>query len=292
MASTLAHPFREHRRRRGRHAAPRRLGLLAVLGAGVAVAALVLASALTWMGSGPDAQRGGASPAPNRPGAESPAAPNAAATAAARWAADNLPAGSAVLASSELAALLTGLHPSTTCPSGGFLLADDAVRIRATHQPTLADCLARSLPVARFEGRVEIRHVMPDPDAAARTRKAGFTDRSRAGTALASNSAIVMAAPTRRLIRAGALDLRAAAVLAALAARHPIAVLSVIGDPPEVAAGLPARTVEVVYPDLDGLFAVVRAVAPDYRPSQVTPASNGSVRLSWPFRATPPGVLR
>jgi hypothetical protein len=215
----------------------------------------------------------------------------AAAARAARWAAANLPPGSAVLASNELRDLLTGLRRSASCPSAGFLLADGALRSQAARERNLADCLTDSVPIARFETGIEVRQITPDAAAAARARTGALDDRRRGGMGLASNPAITMPDTARRLLRAGRLDLRAAAVLAALAERHSVRIAAVVGDPAEIAAGLPARTLDLAAPGVDVLTPVLAAVTGDYRPARVIRTGAGAVRLVWSFRATPPDVL-
>jgi hypothetical protein len=210
---------------------------------------------------------------------------------AAQWATANLPRGSAVVAGAETARMLTTLHRTDRCAAKGYVVADGALRRAAADRPELARCLRNSVPVARFADGVEVRQVTKDRVAADRSRATARADRMRGGTALLRNPAISASDAIKAQLRGGRLDLRAQAVLAQVAGRTAVRIVAVLGDPAELAAGLPARTVLISVQAGDQLRAVLRGLAAAYRPRSVTPAAGGA-RLTWPFRASPPPVLR
>jgi hypothetical protein len=234
-------------------------------------------------GSGPGGHR------TNRTTTTGPATPGG---QAARWAMANLPAGTAVVARGPAQATLRALHATDRCAPDGYLLADAALRRAAAGRPDLAGCLRNSVPVARFADGAEVRRVTTDPAAAGRALAAARTDRQRGGAALLRNRSITAAPSVAAQLRAGRLDMRAETVLAVVAGRTEVHLVAVLGDPAELAAGYPARTVLITVPEPGALAAVLRAVSDDYRPRETTAGLGDSTRLTWPFRAAPPPVLR
>jgi hypothetical protein len=264
------------------------------LGYLVVVAVLVAGLLAWWLVVSPSGDEHGSAPRPVS--AAPPSTPSASVQAAATWTKTNLPPGTRVVAPPDVVASLNaaGLHAVTGCAGDGFVLATASLRTRARTEPELAGCLATSLAVARFGRGVdlsEVRQITTDPAATSRARQAALADRRRGGSALATNRAISMPAAVRSAMLAGALDLRAQTVIAALATNGPLRIRDVVSDPAEALAGLPARVVDIDVGTGPALNDLLPSLAPGYRPASITPNGSGTFRLTWPFRATPPPVL-
>jgi hypothetical protein len=213
--------------------------------------------------------------------------------AAAQWVTADLPVGARVVADAGVAQTLAGAgFDHVTDSAAGwrqdrFVVVTSELRARAATDAALARCLTASLAVARF-GRgpdfTEVRQITTDLGAAARARRAGYTDRRRGGAALAGNHAITMSAHVRAQLRAGLLDKRAQAVLAALARREPFRLQAIDAVPAETAVGMPARTV-YVEPSKPARFRSLLAGLPGtIRPAAPVRAADGAERLTWPVR--------
>ncbi|MHA3704427.1 hypothetical protein ACXR2U_19825, partial [Jatrophihabitans sp. YIM 134969] len=107
---------------------------------------------------------------------------------------------------------------------------------------------------------------------------------------LSANAAVTIASAAAPVFEAGALDLRAATLLAVIAQSQPVDVVAAPQDPAEAAAGRPVRTVIVKVQD----EAEVREAASTARgaftaevdsPSASLDAPPGSLVLSWPTDA-------
>ena len=80
--------------------------------------------------------------------------------------------------------------------------------------------------------------------------------------------------------------MRAATLLALLAARTPVRVDTILIRPSEQAAERPARSITVSVTDPAALTATTRMLTGDYIPALVTAAAGGT-RLDWPVGLTP-----
>lgn len=158
--------------------------------------------------------------------------------------------------------------------------------IRAAIEGNLAATVGQtsSLPVAVFgtgAERVEVRMVVPGAQAALSARVArDLHERALAAAALLHNPRVTAAAGARTALRRGQLDMRAATLLALLAARTPVRVDTIVIRPPEAAAGRPARSITVSVTDRAALTATTRMLTGDYIPAFVT-AGGGATRLDW-----------
>jgi hypothetical protein len=110
------------------------------------------------------------------------------------------------------------------------------------------------------------------------------TERAAAGRQLATNSRLVASAPVRAALRAGRVDLRVMAVLAALCAEHEITLAATGNSPHERGTGLPDRTVVVAAVDgrrsTQPLLDWLAAQRPPFAPASTHSTPEG-VAISW-----------
>jgi hypothetical protein len=234
--------------------------LLALLGCavlGVAAAVTVVAFAT-------------ASHAPAAPGRASSASPpisgslqaaTAARTTAARWIAGQVspsaivacdPAMCAALQASGVAAgRLLVLGTSTSDPLGSDLVVATPA-LRSQFGARLASVYAPAVIASFGSGaaRIDIRAVAADGTAAYDSAQAADRGaRIAAGEELIGNHRIAMTAAAATVLRAGQVDPRLLAMLAALAAQQPLRILA-FGDPsPGASAAIPLRSVELAPAD-------------------------------------------
>jgi hypothetical protein len=137
---------------------------------------------------------------------------------------------------------------------------------------------ARSTPVASFgddANTITVSRVVADPDAAA-TAEREAADRQAAGRALASNPRLDLDPKAADLVRAGRVDSRALAVLAAVTAQHSLQIVDlpvVPGEDPAAPRRLIAvsavdgQLVQAGSPAATTLDQWLRAQQPPYRPA-------------------------
>jgi hypothetical protein len=236
-----------------------------VLAVSAAIAALAIGSSTTTTSSARPSSQANS-------GSQISASLQAAAatrTSAARWIAAQVsldaivacdPAMCAALQASGVGAgRLLVLGTSASDPLGsGLVVATPALRNQFGAR--LAGVYA-PVVVASFgsgAGRIDIRAVAADGTAAYDSALAA--DRSArlaAGGQLIDNRHITMSADAQALLRAGQVDPRLLAVLAALAAQQPLRILA-FGDPsPGASAAIPLRSVEIA-PANAGTHAAAR----------------------------------
>jgi hypothetical protein len=92
---------------------------------------------------------------------------------------------------------------------------------------------------------------------------------------------VSVAAGARTALHRGQLDMRAATLLALLAARTPVRIDTIMIRPSEAAAGRPARSITISVTDPAARTATTRMLAGDYVPAQVTAVAGGATRLDW-----------
>jgi hypothetical protein len=170
--------------------------------------------------------------------------------------------------------------------------------------PTIREIVSRSLeraaartstaPVAVFgraADRVEVRIIVHasasnlDEYLASDAR-----DRAAAGGALMRNPRVTLNAALRRPLGSGELDLRAATVLALLAARTDVHITKIMTDESESAAGRPARTLSLTLRDADALATTLHALPGAYAPAGVSKAG-AATRLEWSVGLAPMSIL-
>jgi hypothetical protein len=153
----------------------------------------------------------------------------------------------ALQASGVAAGRLLALGPSASDPLGSDLVVATPA-LRSQFGARLASVYA-PVVIASFgsgAGRIDIRAVAADGTAAydsalAADRSARIT----AGRELIGNHHITISAAAQALLRAGRVDPRLLAMLAALAAQQPLRILA-FGDPsPGASAAVPLRSVEL-----------------------------------------------
>jgi len=221
--------------------------------------------------------------------------------AAEDWLSTNLPQSARVIADPTVRAALirSGFSTSAVTPPGrvvgceaiSFVVVTPALESAAIADDTLAGCVRSALPVAIFgsgAATVRIAETVPaGSHALASQRSRDSSDRTLAGAALAANPAVRAPAAIRTSLTTGYLDLRTATVLAVLAERTVVRITAVTGDPAEIAAGLPARTVDVVLTEGAALAPVLASLSEPFRPSAMVPTGPDSFRLTWPFTTAP-----
>jgi len=159
--------------------------------------------------------------------------------------------------------------------------------IRAAVAGSLAAAVRRraSLPVAVFgsgPARVEVRMVVPGTQAALSARIArDMRERALAAAALLHNPRVTATAAAGTAVHRGQLDMRAATLLALLAARTPVRIDTITIRPPEAAAGRPARSITLSVTDPAALTATTRMLTGDYVPARMTAVAGGATRLDW-----------
>jgi hypothetical protein len=127
--------------------------------------------------------------------------------------------------------------------------------------------------------RIDIRVVAPDGAAAYRAQLAADLAARRAdGAQLLQNRRIRLSAAARAALRAGRVDARLLVTLPALAALHPVGIISFGGASPGASAGVPLRSADITGIALPGrhqsaslatLTAFLRAQRSPYLPSSL-----------------------
>ncbi|PWW54264.1 glycosyltransferase [Actinokineospora spheciospongiae] len=172
---------------------------------------------------------------------------------------------------SDLRRDLRGRAPQQVRPEGGY----------AHYTVSPAD--GAGLVVARFDG---LTARLADGTAV----HSGGPDRTAAGAQLADNPRIQSPEEVKAVLRAGALDFRAMAVLAEIGAQHDLVVADTSKPVAENGSDLPDRTVVLSSVDgrpagdpavVDTLRAWVQAQRGPYAPSDVRPTGDGRAALDW-----------
>jgi hypothetical protein len=207
------------------------------------------------------------------------------------WVTANIAADTPLCADQAVAAQLgrAGFTAARSCGPTGSLGENRFVvstpDIKAAIAGSLAAGQRASLPVASFgtgAARVEVCLVVPGAQAALAARiKRDLHERALAAAALLRNPRVTATASARAALRRGQLDMRAATLLALLAARTPVRVDTIMIRSPEAAAGRPARSISVSVTDPAALTATTRMLTGDYTPARVTAAGGGATRLDW-----------
>ncbi|PZS16435.1 MAG: hypothetical protein DLM57_10435 [Pseudonocardiales bacterium] len=236
--------------------------------------------------------------------------PNAAeVNAAAAWAARELPHAAQLVADPDMRNALNGVGFSNvrtasaaleassrnnTPLSFDYVVSSAALRAVDRANGPVARALQASLPIAVFGSgphQLVVRQASTESAAdIASRRRADDQIRLTAGRQLLANPAIRASRAVEAVLEAGALDLRAATVLALMANSSHVNILTVNIDKPEQAAGLPARSIDVRTDAAPAVQAMLSNLSPSYRPS-VTQLPNGSNRIVWPIMPIPPVAL-
>jgi hypothetical protein len=217
-----------------------------------------------------------------------------------RWSAGSLPRTSRILtdantqqrllregfAASNVIAYSDSLRSTNLLARFDYLISTPMIRSASSLSVSqLGRILDNSITVAVFdEGghQVEIRQIMSgDPSTFASRRAVDAAARKIAGQGLIVNSHVSADRTPRSVLASGALDLRAATVLAMLAESTPVRVLDLPEDPAESAADMPARIMQVLVQSVPVLTAMIPALPALYRPIRVDQHTDGSTTLIW-----------
>jgi hypothetical protein len=169
-------------------------------------------------------------------------------------------------------------------------------RIREVVSRSLERAAARTStePVAVFGGaadRVEVRMIVHASASSLDERLArDARDRAAAGSALVHNPRVMLHGALRTLLGKGELDLRAATVLALLAARTDVHITEIVTDKSEAVAGRPARTLTVMLRDAKALATTLRTLPAAYAPARVG-ETGAATRLAWSVGLAPMSIL-
>lgn len=167
------------------------------------------------------------------------------------WVTANVAANTPLCANRALAAQLgeAGFTAVSSCRPDGrwganrFVVSTPDLRAAIARSPAGAVGQRASLPVAVFgtgAARVDVRMVVPGAQAALSARITRDNhERALAAAALLHNPRVTATAGARTALHRGQLDMRAATLLALLAARTPVPVDTIMIRPPEAAAGRP-----------------------------------------------------
>jgi hypothetical protein len=172
-----------------------------------------------------------------------------------------------------------------------YLVSTEVSRLDSLVMLQVQQALVSSVPVAVFgtgPHRVEVRQILPGGTAGLDARRAvDAKARQQAETGLLGNPRLHPNAVARRVLATGGLDLRAATVLALIAEQVPVQLAAITTDPAEVAAGLPARTVEITLSVPSVVADAVRALPADYLPVNLRVLSRNRCQLVWPVGVAP-----
>ena len=223
-----------------------------------------------------------------------------------RWIQTNLPRGTTLSAEPRVASDLGvfGFTAAHAVKADGRGLQSWETDEFIVSTPTIRDVVSRSLgpastrmstePVAVFGGaaeRVEVRMIVHASASRLDDRLASDADdRATAGSELMGNPRVTLDATVRRPLGRGELDLRAATVLAVLAASTDVHIAKIVTDRSEAAAGRPARTLTLTLRDPGALAKTLRALPAAYAPAGVRTA-DGATQLTWSVGLAPMSIL-
>jgi hypothetical protein len=223
--------------------------------------------------------------------------PTLALSGPAAWMNRELPHTAGVLATDTMRAQLVragfgkvlgadGVTPSQV----QYVVSNAELRSAAEKNAVLAQLLAYSAPIAAFgdgADQVVVRQTTSTPQATrAAHHAAGLRQRAAQERQLLENKRLHFNADGTQVVRNGALDMRAASVLALLADAAPLQVQIVV-DPAERAAGVPARQLLIRSSAPDKAHEVLAALPATYRLASDQQLSNGLERLVWPIDPDP-----
>jgi hypothetical protein len=230
--------------------------------------------------------------------------PNAAIPTAESWVKRNLDQHSRLIADEDVKRDLIGQgFPATGISSSGidfpggsgisnggadYTYAILTPRLRSMSTLTgsrLAMAIANAIPIARLgEGpqAVTVLQVQSEsPQGLSARFAADLRARGLAGGALARNRQVSADPALLRLLRAGALDLRASTVIAMLADAGPVRLQELTIDPAATAVGRPVRQVRLTVGKPSTLSSLLSVLPAVYRPMSTTQNSDHSVYMRW-----------
>jgi pyruvate/2-oxoglutarate dehydrogenase complex dihydrolipoamide acyltransferase (E2) component len=177
-------------------------------------------------------------------------------------------------------------------PGVGYLVVTAPIRAAVGAAVARQDRVSM-LPVAVFGSgptRVQVCQIEPEPAATLAARLSGLAhDETAAEAALLSNPRVHVAPAARRVLATRALDMRAATVIAQLAANTKVSIDAINQAPAEAAAGRPARALTVSVGQPAVLSDTLRMLPAVYAPLTVATRANGQTRIDWPIGLAPAG---
>lgn len=276
------------------------VGLLAVGGV-----AYVLVERSARHSAAPPASTSTSTPTPTPTSTPIPTVTSAPASAAVNlrlaeaWIRGNVPRAAALRADSVVAAQLISAGyrsagPSVSIDTGGaFLVTTPTDRDHARRNLARVADRVSSVPVAAFGAGaqlVEVSLLVDGSTSSLRTRLVQQTaERLAADRALLANPRVTVADAALPWLTDGRLDLRAATVLALMAARTDVHIVRISLDPGEATAERPARKFAASLSDPAVLSNVLRELPSPYAPAQVS-AARGVWQLTWPVGLAPEGL--
>jgi hypothetical protein len=258
--------------------------------AAVAAVAVVTVGALTVSG----VFAGTAAPIKAVPDRTAAPQPSAAQTAAAAWIAGQLssdatiacdPAMCAVLQAQGItAARLMPLTPGSPDPRGATVVVTSSSAVEAYAPAVIAS-------FGSGAAQIDVRATEPGGAAAYETAlRADLAARTSAGAQLLRNNRIHFTAQDAAQLRAGEVDARLLATLAALSSQYSFSVTAFGDASPGVAMLYREVTISGAGKNLTSALALVKAQVPPYQPAQVTllPPAGLSIEFAAP---SPLGLL-
>jgi hypothetical protein len=177
-------------------------------------------------------------------------------------------------------------------PNAGYLVVTAPIHAAVGAAVTRQDRVSM-LPVAVFGSgptRVQVCQIEPEPAATLAARLSGLAhDETAAEAALMSNPRVHVAPAARRVLAARGLDMRAATVLAQLAANTKVSIEAISQAPAEAAAGRPARALTVSVGQPAALTDTLRMLPAVYAPQTVATRASGQTQIEWPIGLAPAG---
>jgi hypothetical protein len=222
------------------------------------------------------------------------AQPSAAQTAAATWVAGQLSSGAIIACDPALCAVLQaqGVTASQLMPlqAGSPGLHGAAVVVTSS---AAAQAYAPAV-IASFgsgAGRIDVRASEPGGAAAYQSAlRADLAARASAGAQLLKNKRIHFTAQDAARLRAGAVDARLLATLAALASQYSFRVAAFGDASPGVAAVYRGASITGPSKSLTAALALVKAQVPPYLPVQAAIAPAGALNIEF-AAPSPLGLL-
>jgi hypothetical protein len=230
-------------------------------------------------------------------------APTASLVQAENWIRQNVSRQNAVRADASVSAALfadgytaASVYLSLDSDSAGSVLVTTReIRAQVGRGLATAASSISAVPVATFGSgawRVDVALLVAGRAAALQGRVAReTTERKAAGRGLATNPHVAVPDALRPWLADGGLDLRAATLLALLAARTDERITRITSDAAEAAAGRPARTLALTITDPAVLADVLRQLPPAYAPARVSTLPGDARQLTWPFGLAPEGLF-
>ena len=283
----------------------RRWWTVAAAAAAAVITVAALAVSGVWAGTAAPAVRARAASTPSAvktvPRRTVPP-PDPAQAQAAAWIAGQLSSGAIIACDPAMCAALQahGVAAGRLMPLTPRSPRPDGATVVVTAAPAVSSLTEAYAPavIASFgsgAGQIDVRAAEPGGAAAYETAlRADLAARMSAGSQLLRNGRIHFTAQDAAQLRAGEVDTRVLATLAALSSQYSFSVTAFGDASPGVAVLYRGVTITGEVKNLAGALALVRAQVPPYLPAQAAmpPTAAGPAALSMEFAAPSPlGLL-